>query len=31
MIKRKRLVPPSGLRRTSMRDGAQASEEMAAE
>ncbi len=31
MIKRKHLVPPSGLRRPSFRDGAQAPEELAAE
>ncbi len=31
MIKRKRLLPPNGLRRTSFRDGAQAVEELAAE
>ena len=31
MIKRKRLAPPPGLRRTSFRDGMQVSEELAAE
>jgi DNA-binding NtrC family response regulator len=31
MIKRKRLLPPAGIRRTSFRDGAQAPEELAAE
>lgn len=31
MIKRKRLVPPMGIRRTSIRDGAVASDDLAAE
>lgn len=31
MIKRKRLVPPPGVRRTSFRDGPQVTEELAAE
>jgi len=31
MIKRKRLVPPAGVRRTSFRDGVQVQDELAAE